>query len=142
MRIKAAVIVAGLFLTGCAANRQQVAAQLGQEYIGQNADRLVAQFGPPTTTYRLSDGGNSLSWQLTNSTSVSGSYNNQGNYGAYGATAQTSHCKVFVTTNAGNIVQTLRTEDASGTGGIVGALGGDIRGSLCARFLGIPAPRS
>src|SRR5262249_17997348 len=46
--------------------------------------------------------------------------------------------KVRVISSPAGIVTKLTTEDSSGTGGIVGAMGIDVHGSICARHLGMP----
>jgi hypothetical protein len=48
MRILGIVVLGGA-LAGCAASRQEVAARLGDQFVGQNVDALVLQFGPPTS---------------------------------------------------------------------------------------------
>lgn len=45
-----------LLLVGCAASRQEVAAHLGDQYVGKNVDTLVVQFGPPTSTFKMNSG--------------------------------------------------------------------------------------
>ena len=40
------IVALGAALVGCAASRQEVAARLGDQFIGQNVDFLVVQFGP------------------------------------------------------------------------------------------------
>jgi hypothetical protein len=37
---------------------------LGEQFIGQNVDVMVAQFGPPASTFKMSSGGASYQWQL------------------------------------------------------------------------------
>jgi hypothetical protein len=57
-------------LGGCAASRQEVAARLGQEYIGKNVDVLVVQWGPPASTFKMNSGETSYVWQLGNQTNI------------------------------------------------------------------------
>ncbi|WP_041809836.1 hypothetical protein [Rhodopseudomonas palustris] len=115
-----------LALSGCVtAPRQQVAAQLGAEYIGQNVDVMVAQFGPPTNSFKMNSGGSSYVWQLSAQTDIE----MDGGSG----TASTRYCKVSVVTASDGRVIDLRTEDAVIWGGIVN---GGIT-SMCARRLGI-----
>lgn len=57
-------------LGGCAASRQEVVAQLGAEYIGQNVDALVIQWGPPASTFKMNSGDTSYVWQLGNQTNI------------------------------------------------------------------------
>jgi hypothetical protein len=49
-------------LAACAASRQEVAARLGDQFIGQNVDALVVKFGPPTSTFKLNSGQSSYVW--------------------------------------------------------------------------------
>lgn len=130
--------VAILALAGCAASRQEVVEQLGQQYIGQNVDQMVVSLGPPASTFRMNSGEMSYIWQLTSETNFAAESDR---YGIAGR-AKTNFCKVSVITTPAGIVTQLRTEDASGTGGIIGALGVDIRGSVCARHLGLMPRRS
>jgi hypothetical protein len=46
------IVALGAALVGCAASRQEVAARLGDQFIGQNVDSLVVQFGPPTSSFK------------------------------------------------------------------------------------------
>jgi hypothetical protein len=49
MRVMGIVALgAAVVLTGCVASRQEVAAKLGDQYLGQNVDALVIKFGPPS----------------------------------------------------------------------------------------------
>jgi hypothetical protein len=43
-------------LAGCAASRQEVAARLGDQFVGQNVDALVVKFGPPLSTFKMNSG--------------------------------------------------------------------------------------
>jgi hypothetical protein len=117
-------------LAGCAATRQQVAENLGQRFMGQNADALVTEFGPPASTFRMNSGETAYVWQLSAVTSFV--------YGEGQGAAATSYCRVKVIASPAGIVTALTTEDASGTGGILGLAGIDVRGSICARRLGMP----
>jgi hypothetical protein len=117
--------VALLMLTGCAASRQEVAARLGQQYIGQNVDALVVRFGPPASTFKLNSGETSYAWQLGNQTNI---YANR-NVG----TASTEYCKVTVIASPAGIVTQLNTEDPNIYVGLTAAVG--IEGSFCAARL-------
>ena len=57
---------AAMMLAGCAATKQEVIEQLGSQYIGKNVDVLVAQFGPPTATFKMNSGQTPYQWQLSN----------------------------------------------------------------------------
>ena len=69
-RAAIAPLGAALVLAACAASRQEVAARLGDQFIGQNVDALVVKFGPPTSTFKLNSGQSSYVWQLTAVTDI------------------------------------------------------------------------
>ena len=118
------IVALSAALMGCAASRQEVAARLGAEYIGQNLDSLVVRFGPPTSSFKMNSGGSSYVWQLSSVTDVN-TDRGQG-------TISTRYCKVSVITSPVGIVTDLQTEDSNGTG-LVGAVAAF--GSICARRL-------
>ncbi len=132
MRVLYAVVLC-TFLGGCFASTQEVRAKLGDEYIGKNVDALVVQFGPPSAQFRMSTGETSYVWQLSSVTNIN---IDRDKYGSSGS-AKTDFCKVSVIASPAGIVTRLTTEDASGTGGILGAAGVDVYGSVCANHLGI-----
>ena len=119
-----------LLLVGCAATRQEVAENLGNKFVGKSVDDLVAQFGPPASAFRMNSGDTAYLWQLSSVTSI----NVDGGRG----TAKTSYCKINAIASPAGMVTKLTTEDASGTGGVLGLAGVDIYGSVCARHLGMP----
>jgi hypothetical protein len=121
-------------LGGCAASKQEVVARLGDQYVGKNVDALVLQFGPPTSTFKMSSGDTSYVWQLSAVTDINVSTNK---YGNSSGTATTDYCKVNVIASSAGIVTRLTTEDASGTGGLLGLTGVDIYGSICGQRLGM-----
>jgi hypothetical protein len=92
-------------LAACAASRQEVAARLGDQFIGQNVDALVVKFGPPTSTFKLNSGQSSYVWQLTAVTDIAVDR-------GYGQ-AQTRFCKVSVIASPVGIVTQLNTEDSN-----------------------------
>jgi hypothetical protein len=114
-------------LGGCAASKEQVAAQLGSQFVGQNVDALVVKFGPPANTFKMNSGDTSYIWQLGNQTNFVA---NRGE-----GVASTQFCKVSVIANKNGIVTQLNTEDANAGGGLY-ALTGAL-GSICANRLGI-----
>ena len=114
--------IAFLMLAGCAASRQEVAARLGQQYVGQNVDALVVRFGPPASTFKMNSGDTSYVWQLGNQTNI---YANRGV-----GTASTEYCKVSVIASPAGIVTQLNTEDPNIYVGLTAAVG--IQGSFCA----------
>jgi len=120
-------ICAALALGGCAASRQEVISQLGDQFVGQNVDALVVQWGPPATTFKMNSGDTSYVWQLGNQTDL--------NTDRGSGFASTRFCKVNVVASKVGIVTQLNTEDSNAGGGLVGALGG--YGSICANRLGI-----
>jgi len=117
-------------LCGCAATKQEVSEQLGERFIGKNADALVAEFGPPASTFRMNSGEMAYVWLLGAVTTF--------NTDRSGGVARTYHCKVSVISSPRGIVTKLTTEDASGTGGVLGLVGVDVYGSICAQRLGMP----
>jgi hypothetical protein len=121
------IVVLSAALVGCAASRQEVAARLGAQFIGQNVDALVLKFGPPASTFRLNSGQGSYVWQLTAITDIVA---DQG----YGR-ASTRFCKVSVITSPTGVVTDLDTEDSNAGAGIAGAFGA--YGSICAHRLGM-----
>src|SRR5262245_5008610 len=128
MRIVGLVLVA-LVLAGCAASRQEVAQKLGDQFVGQNVDALVTQFGPPNAQFKMNSGQTSYVWQLAAVTDI------EGNRGY--AQAQSRFCKVKVIASPNGVVQTLGTEDSNAGAGLDATLG--VFGSICAQRLGIKA---
>lgn len=118
---------AALVLAACAASRQEVAARLGDQFIGQNVDALVVKFGPPTSTFKLNSGQSSYVWQLTAVTDIAVDR-------GYGQ-AQTRFCKVSVIASPVGIVTQLNTEDSNAGEGLYAAVGAF--GSICAQRLGM-----
>jgi len=127
---RVAILAWATLLVGCAASREQVAAKLGQEYIGQNVDVLVMKFGPPTNTFVMNSGETSYNWQLGNQTDIA---TDRGS-----GFSSTRFCKLMVIAAKGGTVTQLNTEDSNAGGGLVGAMGG--YGSICANRLGIARP--
>lgn len=107
-----------LTLSGCAATSRQVVQRL-QGYVGLNVDALVAQYGPPTSSFKMNSGETSYVWQLTSVTNID-TYRGSG-------TAQTFSCKINVIASSTGVVESLTTEDASNGFGE----------SLCAMRLGM-----
>jgi hypothetical protein len=125
----ASLVLAAIGLAGCAATKQEVSANIGNQFIGKNVDTLVSQFGPPSSAFRMNSGETAYVWQLTAVTDI------DTDRGV--GTAKTNYCKVNVISSPTGIVTKLTTEDSSGTGGIAGLAGIDIYGSICARHLGM-----
>ena len=126
MRILGIVAVCAM-LAACAASREEVAARLGDQFIGQNADALVVKFGPPASTFKMNSGETSYIWQLGNQTDI---LTDRGS-----GLAQTRFCKVSAIASKAGIVTQLNTEDSNAGVGLPGAIG--IYGSICANRLGI-----
>jgi hypothetical protein len=114
-------------LAGCAASKQEVAARLGDQYVGQNVDALVIKFGPPASTFKMNSGDTSYIWQLGNQTNI--------NTDRGSGIASTQFCKVSVVANKTGVVSQLNTEDSNAGGGLGSALG--MYGSICANRLGM-----
>ena len=121
------IVALSAALMGGAASRQEVAARLGEQFIGQNVDALVVQFGPPANTFHMNSGATSYVWQLAARTDVAV---DQG----YG-TIKTRVCKVNVIADQKGVVTQLTTEDSSASTGVYGMMG--IGGSICAQRLGM-----
>jgi hypothetical protein len=114
-------------LGGCAASRQEVVSRLGQEYLGKNVDVLVAQWGPPNSTFKMNSGATSYQWQLSAVTDI------DADRGV--GTASSRYCKVTVIALPTGIISQLNTDDANAGGGLIGMVGG--YGSMCGQRLGI-----
>lgn len=114
------------FVGGCAASRQEVAARLGQEFIGQNIDVMVAQFGPPASTFKMTSGGTSYQWQLAGGTDIMG--------GNGVEIASQRYCKVNVITDRPGTVVDLKTDD---TGSATSYGYFTVTESLCAKRFGM-----
>jgi hypothetical protein len=80
---------------------------------------MVAQFGPPTSSFKMNSGETSYMWQLTSQTDIN-VYRGSG-------TAQTYFCKVDVIASPTGVVSKITTEDSSNLYGE----------SLCAKRLGL-----
>jgi hypothetical protein len=111
-------------LVGCAASRQEAAARLGDQFMGQNVDVMVAQFGPPASTFKMSSGG--ASYQLAGGTDIVG-----GN--GVGIASQ-RYCKVNVITDRSSTVVDLKTDD---TGSATSYGYFTVTESLCAKRFGM-----
>jgi hypothetical protein len=114
------------FLGGCAASRQEAAARLGQQFIGQNVDMMVTQFGPPVSTFKMSSGGTSYQWQLAGGTDIMG-----GN--GIGIASQ-RYCKVNAIADRSGTVVDLKTDD---TGSATSYGYFTVTESLCAKRFGM-----
>lgn len=121
------VVALSATLAGCAASRQEVAARLGDQFVGKNVDSLVVEFGPPTSMFKMNSGQTSYVWQLTSVTDIAGDR-------GY-AQAQSRFCKVSIITSPAGIVTQLNTEDSNAGAGIYAAVGAF--GSICAQRLGM-----
>jgi hypothetical protein len=100
---------------------------LGDQFIGQNVDSLVLQFGPPASVFKMNSGQSSYIWQLSAVTDIA----TDRGYG----TASTRCCKVSVVASPTGIVQQLNTEDQNAGVGVPGLLG--VYGSMCGQRLGM-----
>jgi hypothetical protein len=128
--LRMTAVLAVLAAGGCAATKQEVSENLGNKFIGKNVDALVTEFGPPASSFRMNSGETSYLWQLSAVTRI--------NMSEGSGTAKTNYCKVNVIASKTGTVTKLTTEDASGTGGVLGLAGVDIYGSVCAQHLGMP----
>jgi hypothetical protein len=126
--MRAAWCLCFLLLTACAASRQEVASRLGDQFVGQSVDAMVAQFGPPASSFKLTSGGSSYQWQLAGGTDVVG-----GN--GIGMASQ-RYCKVNVMTDSSGKVIDLKTDD---TGSATSYGYFTVNESLCAKRFGMKA---
>jgi hypothetical protein len=126
--IKFALIAALAFaLDGCAATSQQVAQNLGEQYVGKNVDAMTSRFGPPQSAFRMNSGETAYVWQLSAVTNY--------DIGQYGGSAKTNYCKVNVIASPAGVVTKLTTEDAVVNDGLLRGL--EVWGSVCAQHLGM-----
>jgi len=93
--------------------------RLGTRFVGLNVDAIVAEFGPPATTFKMNSGETSYLWQLGASTNID-TYKGSG-------TAQTYYCRLKIIASPAGIVSNVSTEDASNMLGE----------SICAKRLGM-----
>jgi hypothetical protein len=100
---------------------------LGDQFIGQNVDTLVVQFGPPTSTFKMNSGQSSYVWQLSAETDI----RTDRGWG----TASTRFFKVSVIASSTGIVTQLNTEDSNAGFGLPAAVGA--YGSICGQRLGM-----
>lgn len=121
------IFIGFLLLSGCAASRREVAARLGDQFIGQNVDAMVVKFGPPASMFKMNSGQTSYVWQLSAVTDIATDH-------GYG-TASTRYCKVSVIASPVGVVTQLETEDQNAGSGLAGAVGAF--GSMCAQRLGM-----
>ena len=119
-------------LCGCAASREEVISRLGEQYIGQNVDQLVIDWGPPANTFKMNSGDTSYIWQLGDQTNI--------NTDRGSGIESTRFCKVSVVASKTGLVSQLNTEDSNAGAGIGGAVG--MYGSICANRLGIQRRQS
>lgn len=115
-----------LLLTACAASRQEAAARLGEQFIGQNVDVMAAQFGPPASSFKMTSGGTSYQWQLAGGTDIVGA-------NGIGIASQ-RYCKVNVITDRSGTVTDLKTDD---TGSATSYGYFTVTESLCAKRFGM-----
>lgn len=121
MKIRVAMLAAACLLSGCAATKQEVLTNLENQYVGKPVDRLVSEFGPPASVFRMNSGETAYVWQLSDVTNIV-TYDG-------GGTAKTYYCRVNVISSPTGLVTKLTTEDVSGV--LI-----DL-GSLCAKRLGM-----
>ena len=125
IKITTALALSAL-LCGCAASRKEAAIRLGDQFVGKSVDLMVAQFGPPVSTFKMTSGGTSHQWQLAGGTDIVG-----GN--GIGMASQ-RYCKVNVVTDRSGIVVDLKTDD---TGSATSYGYFTVTESLCAKRFGM-----
>ena len=107
-----------LALSGCAAPRQEVAGRLGEQFIGQNVDALLAKLGPATTSSKTNDGQSSYVWRISTRTDVRTQTGSGGLYGDGNTPSSVSSdsprsCRISVKTSPAGIVTRLDAEDSN-----------------------------
>lgn len=121
-------------LGACAASVPEVRARLGQEYIGQNVDRLVVRLGPPSSSFRMNSGQTSYVWQVGSETQIQ--VRGTGTSGSsYVGSADTFTCKVSAIASPTGIVSQLDVQDTRAEHGILGVENNI--SSLCGEKLGM-----
>lgn len=110
-----------LVLAGCPTigTAEQARSSLHSRYAGQSIDRVVAELGPPSSNFKMTNGGAAYVWELANHTNLTS--------WKQGGAANTIYCRVRAVTDSSNTVVSIATED-----------GANVLGeSLCAKTLGI-----
>ena len=100
-----AISIFTLLLIGCAATQQEVTSALQDRYTGHSVDNLVMQFGPPSNSFKMADGGSAYEWNIANHTNV--------DIGQYGGSENTLFCKFRAISGPDSLVRQVTTEDAS-----------------------------
>lgn len=107
-----------LALGGCAAPRQEVAGRLGEQFIGQNVDVLLAKLGPATTSSKMNNGQSSYIWRISTRTDVRTPTGAGGLYGdgntPSSAIESPRSCEISVTASPTGIITQLYAEDSNG----------------------------
>jgi hypothetical protein len=128
MKSKSSILFAVIFflIFGCVTKPQtQVASENATTWLGASLDDAIMTFGPPISTYKLSNGNIVSMWKSTRSYQEGGqgfivpnmSFGSTGNYlgSTWGvahnpATTQYENCKLIFVTNTNNIIIGGRTE--------------------------------
>lgn len=130
-----AVAIAAAILAGCRTNSglsvEDVAMRLEQKYVGKNIDALVADLGPPKSSFKMNSGDTAYFWQLSSSVEY--------NFDRYGGKArERPGCNINAVSSPTGIVTKLGTQDEKEPSGpIAMAVGVNINDSRCAQRLGI-----
>ncbi len=112
------IAVLCLALGGCAAPRQEVAGRLGEQFIGQNVDSLLAKLGPATSSSKMKDGQSSYVWRISTRTDVRTQTGSGGLYGDGNTPSSVSSdsprsCRISVMASPTGIITQLDAEDSN-----------------------------
>jgi len=141
-----AIVVMCTALGGCWTSGQEAAtsSKIGDQFVGQNVDAVVARFGKPVGRKKLDNDQMGYVWELAAVESTGDQNIPTGAGGLYGdgrTPGQMSDdprfCKISVTTSPEGTVTQFNAEDSNGTGAPSKTFG--LVGSACAqRLQGIP----
>lgn len=114
---------------------------VGQNFVGQNVNSLVTQFGKPISKKKMDNDQTSYVWELEAATDSAGNERTHtGQAGLYGDGRTPGYmsddprfCKLSVTASPEGVVTQVNTEDSNGTG--APAMTFRINGSICAQRL-------
>ena len=129
-------------LGGCWTSGQEAAtpARLGDQFIGQNVDLVVARFGKPAGRKKLDNDQMTYVWELAAADLPAKQRTDTGQAGLYGdghtpgaMSDDPRFCKISVITSPEGIVTQFNAEDSNGTGAPTMTLG--LVGSVCAQRL-------
>jgi len=78
--VRAAVVILGLALSGCASS-------IMQGYVGQPVQQAMVDYGPPSTAFDMGDGRRAFQWAMESTGKTPTYVQNSGNVQGYGNSA-------------------------------------------------------